>query len=137
MDTATKVQSERGAIDRVAEGQTLCTVFARIAREHGTEPALSWKEGGTWRSLTWRQYADRVAEVAMGLAEIGVGPGDFVAIMCRNRPEHVIADLGAVHAGATPVSLYNTLSPEQIAYIVGHCEAKVAVFAGREFLERL
>jgi long-subunit acyl-CoA synthetase (AMP-forming) len=137
MDVNTRVKSEREAIDRVAQGKTLCHVFARTVNEHGDEPALSWKEYGVWRSLTWRDYRDGVAEVAMGLAGIGVGPGDFVAIMCRNRPEHVIGDLGIVHAGATPVSLYNTLAPEQIAYIAGHCEAKVAVLEGREFMERL
>jgi long-chain acyl-CoA synthetase len=120
----------------VAEGKTLCDVFARTVREHGAEPALSWKESGVWRTLTWRDYGDRVMEVALRLAEIGVGPGDFVTIMCRNRPEHAIVDLGAVHAGATPVSLYNTLAPEQIAYIVGHCQAKVAVIESREFMER-
>ena len=136
MDTKAATQDERRAIDRSVERKTLCTVFARTARDHASEPALSWKEGGVWRTLSWRQYRDQVAEVAAGLAEMGVGPGDFVAIMCRNRPEHVIADLGIAHTGATPVSLYNTLAPEQIAYIAGHCEAKVAVLEGREFMER-
>jgi long-chain acyl-CoA synthetase len=136
MSTGTNVQSERGAIDRVAEGKTLPSVFASTVREHGEEPALSWKPGGTWRSITWREYRDAVSEVAAGLARLGVEPGDFVAIMCRNRPEHVIADLGTLHTGATPVSLYNTLAPEQIAYIAGHCEAKAAVIEGREFMER-
>src|SRR2546423_1508445 len=136
MDTKTATEDERRVIDRSVERKTLCTVFARTARDHASEPALSWKVGGAWRTLSWRQYRDQVAEVAAGLAEMGVGPGDFVAIMCRNRPEHVIADLGIAHAGATPVSLYNTLAPEQIGYIAGHCEAKVAVLEGREFMER-
>jgi long-chain acyl-CoA synthetase len=134
--TPVEVEEERRAIDRTVEGRTLCTVFARTVEEHGSDPALSWKEAGTWRTLTWSGYRDQVAEVAAGLAEMGVGPGDFVAIMCRNRPEHVIADLGAVHAGATPVSLYNTLAPEQVSCIAGHCEAKVAVVEGKEFAER-
>lgn len=136
MRTTEQVLAERAAIDAKVEGKTLCDVFLRNATRYGDRPALSWQEGGRWRTLTWRAYRDRVAEAAVGLRSLGVARGDFVAIMARNRPEHVIADLGAVHAGATPVSLYNTLAPEQIAYIAGHCEAKVAVVEGREFMER-
>jgi long-chain acyl-CoA synthetase len=128
--------AERAAIDAQVKGQTLCTILERNANVHAELPALAWKQDGGWQQLTWRQYRERVAEVAMGLAALGVGRGDFVAIMSRNRPEHLIADLAAVHLGATPVSLYNTLAPEQIAYIAEHCQAKVAVVEGREFMER-
>jgi len=130
------VAAERAAIDAHVKGQTLCTILERNAGVHGDLPALAWKQGGGWQQLDWRQYRERVAEVAMGLDALGVGRGDFVAIMSRNRPEHLIADLAAVHLGATPVSLYNTLAPEQIAYIAEHCQAKVAVVEGREFMER-
>lgn len=133
---AANSSAERAAIDARVAGQTLCTVLERNARVHGDLPALSWREGDTWRQLAWRDYRERVAEVAMGLDALGVGRGDFVAIMARNRPEHLIADLAAVHLGATPVSMYNTLAPEQIAYIANHCEAKVAVVEGRDFMER-
>src|SRR5438552_3464163 len=130
------VLSERDHIDRAIEGRTLCHLLAANADEHPTEPALSWEEGQGWKTMDWRQYREAVAAATLGLRSIGVGRGDFVAIMTRNRPEHVIGDLAAVHAGATPVSLYNTLAPEQIAYIAGHCEAKVAIVEGREFMER-
>jgi long-chain acyl-CoA synthetase len=128
--------AERAAIDAQVKGQTLCTLLERNANVHGELPALAWQQDGGWQQLNWRQYRERVAEVAMGLEALGVGRGDFVAIMSRNRPEHLIADLAAVHLGATPVSLYNTLAPEQIAYIAEHCQAKVAVVEGREFMER-
>jgi long-chain acyl-CoA synthetase len=130
------VDAERAAIDAQVKGQTLCTILERNARVHADLPALAWKQDGAWRQLDWRQYRERVGEVAMGLAGLGVGRGDFVAIMSRNRPEHLIADLAAVHLGATPVSLYNTLAPEQIAYIAEHCQAKVAVVEGHELMER-
>ena len=137
MATAThEVLAERAAIDAEVEGKTLGDMFARNAETYGERPALSWQEKGDWRTLTWREYRQRVAAVTLGLKSIGVGRGDFVAIMARNRPEHVIADLGIVHAGATPVSIYNTLAPEQISYIANHCEAKVAIVEGREFMER-
>jgi long-chain acyl-CoA synthetase len=137
MATMTRdVLAERAAIDAEAQGKTICDVLARNAEAYPDQPALSWEEGDSWRHLTWKQYREKVAAAAMGLKSLGVGRGDFVAIMTRNRPEHVIADLGVVHAGATPVSLYNTLAPEQIQFIAEHCGAKVAVVEGREFMER-
>jgi long-chain acyl-CoA synthetase len=130
------VSTVRADLDAKVQGMTLCDLLLRNAREHGDQPALGWKADGRWQHLSWSQYRQRVAEVAMGLATLGVGRGDFVALMLRNRPEHVIADLGAIHLGATAVSLYNTLAPEQIGYIAAHCEAKVAIVEDRAFMER-
>jgi long-chain acyl-CoA synthetase len=130
--------SERAAIDAEVDGQTLGSILARNAELYWNEPALSWKDhhDGEWNRMSWKDYRERVAEAALGLRKLGVGRGDHVAIMARNRPEHLIADLAAVHLGATAVSLYNTLAPEQIQYVAGHCEAKVAVVECREFMER-
>jgi long-chain acyl-CoA synthetase len=128
--------AERERIEAQIAGQTLCGLMARNASQHGSKPALHWKAGDEWRQLTWGEYADQVADASMGLRSLGVGKGDFVAIQSTNRPEHVIADAAAFHAGCTPVSLYNTLSPDQIHYIAEHCEAKVAVVENRDFMKR-
>jgi long-chain acyl-CoA synthetase len=127
---------ERRQIEQEVRGRTLCDLLAEHADGHGDAPAMSWKRDGAWQTLSWRQYRERVAEVAMGLAGLGVGRGDFVAIMATNRPEHVQADQAAIHAGATPTSFYFTLAPEQIRYVAGHCEAKVAVLEDRDMLKR-
>jgi long-chain acyl-CoA synthetase len=123
-------------IEQEVRGRTLCDLLADHAASHGDAPAMSWKRDGAWQTLSWRDYRERVAEVAMGLAGLGVGRGDFVAVMASNRPEHVLADQGAVHAGATPTSFYYTLAAEQIGYVAGHCEAKVAVLEDRDTLKR-
>jgi len=134
--SAADVRSERERIEEQVAGLTLGAILARNAEQFADQPALSAKEGASWRSTSWREYRELVLQAGAGLRKLGVGRGDHVAIMARNRPEHLAADLAAVHAGATPVSLYNTLAPEQIAYVAGHCEAKVAVVEGREFMER-
>jgi long-chain acyl-CoA synthetase len=131
-----RVGIERRGIEREIEGRTLCDLLAEQAAGHGDAPAMSWKHEGAWRTLSWREYRERVAEVAMGLAGLGIGKGDFVAIMATNRPEHVLADQGAVHAGATPTTFYFTLAPEQVQYVAGHCQAKVAVLEDRDMLKR-
>ena len=131
------IRVERAEIDEAVEGRTLCGAFARTVERLGEAPALSWPEGDDTAVLTWGEYAALVRRFALGLRAAGLRRGEFVAIMVGNRPEHVIADLGAVHAGAVPVSVYTTSSPDQLAYVLGHCEATVAVVENEAFLERL
>jgi long-chain acyl-CoA synthetase len=127
----------RQEIEREIDGRTLCDLLADdAAGDGGDTPAMSWKQDGRWRTRSWREHRERVAEAAVGLARLGVGRGDFVAIMATNRPEHVVADQAAVHAGATPSTFYFTLAPEQIRYCAGHCEATVAVLENRDMLKR-
>ena len=130
------VLAERAAIDAAVSGKTICTIFADAVDKWGDKPALHWKDNGGWETLTWRGYRDQVAAVTMGLRSIGFGPGQFGLIMARNAPEHVIADLGIVHAGGAAISVYNTLAPEQIEYVANHSEATVAFVEDEAFLEK-
>ena len=133
MKTATE---QRAEIDAAVEGRTIVDVLARNASEHPNVPAIHWRANGAWKDLNWGEYRERVIEAAAGLISLGVERGDFVALMAANRPEHVIADLGAMHAAGTPVTLYSTLATPQVAYIGGHCGAKVAVLENLEFMKR-
>ena len=130
------VLAERAAIDQTVSGKTVCTEFASAVSRWGDHPALHWKENGDWRTLTWSEYRDRVAAVTLGLRSIGFGPGQFGLIMARNAPEHVIADLGIVHAGGAAISVYNTLAAEQIQYVANHSEASVAFVEDEGFLQK-
>jgi long-chain acyl-CoA synthetase len=78
-------------------------------------------------SLTWGEVRDRVDALAGGLAKLGVQRGDTIALMFGNRPEFHIADLAAMTLGATPFSIYQTYTPEQIQYVVSDAGAKVAI----------
>jgi long-chain acyl-CoA synthetase len=86
-------------------------------------------------TLTWAELRRRAAAIAGGLAELGIGKGDTVALMLNNRPEFMAIDLGAVTLGAVPFSIYQTASPEQIQYVCSDAGAKVAVVEAM-FLER-
>ncbi len=78
-------------------------------------------------SLTWGRLRDRVDALAGGLDKLGVKRGDTVALMFGNRPEFHLADLAAMTLGATPFSIYQTYTPDQIQYIVSDAGAKVAI----------
>ena len=56
--------------------------------------------------------------------------------MMRNRPEFHVVDLAATFLRATPVSIYNSSSPEELQYLVHHAEAEIAVVEDGGFLER-
>jgi long-chain acyl-CoA synthetase len=130
------VIAERADIDKAVSGKTVCTLFADAVSKWGDRPALHWKENGDWRSLTWKGYRDEVAAVTLALRSMGFGSGQFGLIMARNVPEHVIADLGIVHAGGAAISVYNTLAPEQIEYLANHSEATVAFVEDEGFLAK-
>jgi long-chain acyl-CoA synthetase len=131
------IAAERRDIEQAIEGKTLCSVFAETVARLGDTRALTGKNAaGETRTYSWNEYRDRVRDAALGFHALGATPRSFGVIMARNRPEYVIADLGLVHAGVTPVGLYNTLSPEQIGYIANHCDAKIAVVEDAAFLAK-
>ena len=130
------VLAERADIDATVSGKTICTIFADAARKWGDRPALRWKQNGDWEILTWKGYREQVAALTLALRELGFGSGQFGLIMARNVPEHMIADLGIVHAGGAAISVYNTLAPEQIEYVANHSEATIAFVEDAGFLAK-
>ena len=130
---------QRNQIEREIAGQTLCDDLRRTAAGRGGQPALSDRGGdpaGEWQTLSWSQARRTTLQLAAGFIALGCQPGDRVALMLPNRSEHVLADLGALHAGAVPVTFYATLAPSQVQYVAADCDARVAVLDGADQLAR-
>ena len=117
----------------MAELRNVLDGLVRHLDDHPDAIAFRTIDGETW---TWREYADRAAAFAGGLAALGVKRGDRVVIMLRNRLEFHVADVGALLLGATAISIYNSSSPEQISYLVTHCKAVAAITEEGDFLDR-
>jgi long-chain acyl-CoA synthetase len=113
---------------------TLCEAFQRTAARDPEAVAL--RTPGDAVTVTWREYASRVRQLAAGLAGLGVKPGDTVGIMLTNRPGFHLFDTAALHAGATPFSIYNTSPPEQISYLFSNAGNRVVV-CEEQFVPRL
>ncbi|MDQ6522210.1 AMP-dependent synthetase/ligase [Nocardioides sp. LHD-245] len=134
----------RAEIEQEIAGLTLPAALARTVAAEGERPAYSDKVGVDlsagyapgWRTVGWATLREQALDVAGALVAAGVRPGDRVALMASNRIEHVVADLGAVHAAAVSMSVYNTLSPDQVAYVAGHAEPTVAVLENADHLAR-
>ncbi len=123
-------------IHTAVDGQTVPTAFLATVRAHGDRVALRERDGDGWAETTFAEYGEKVARVAAGLAALGVGDGSRIVLMMRNIPAFHIVDMAAYFLGATPISIYNSSSPEQVAYLTGHCGATVAVVEDTGFLER-
>ena len=104
---------------------TVAEAFQATAEAHPDRVALRTK--GDELSITWREYAEKVRETAAGLAGLGLDRGHTMALMLTNRPEFHWFDAAALHLGATPFSLYNTYTSEQIQYQVSDAGARILV----------
>jgi long-chain acyl-CoA synthetase len=136
-------------IDAIVAGRTIPSLFRDTVSGRADHVAVRWRppgspggsgaspgEAAATATLTWAEYADQACRVAAGLERLGVAHGDRIVLMMRNRPEFYPADMGALLAGATPISIYNSSSPEQIEYLAGHSEATVAIVGDVGMLER-
>lgn len=132
------VLAHRARIEELVGGRTLIDALAGTATAFADEAAYSDKHGPEegWRTLTWAETRELALDVAAALIEVGVQTGDTVAIMATNRIEHMVADMGGVHAAATPMSIYNTLSPEQVAFIAAEANPKVVIVETQDQLDR-
>jgi long-chain acyl-CoA synthetase len=119
MERAT-VEKKRGL-----DASTVAQAFSYTARLHPDRVAIRTRGGE--REITWGEYAEQVDRFALGLRELGLARGDTFALMLTNRPEFHIADSAAMSLGATPFSLYQTLTPEQIAYQLNDSGAEIVV----------
>ena len=119
------------AAARAVDAPTLTEALRRTAANNPEIVAVRTPDDAV--SLTWAELLERVDAVAGGLAKLGVGSGDTVAIMLGNRPDFHIVDLAAVTVGATPFSIYVTYPAEEIEYLITDSGAKVAIVE-QEFL---
>src|SRR5215211_7228657 len=85
---------------------------------HNKQDALNHREDGKWFNITAATFVERVKNVTLGLAALGVRPGDRIALLSENRPEWSIADLAILSLGAINVPIYTTQALEQIEFIL-------------------
>jgi long-chain acyl-CoA synthetase len=131
------VEITRAELDHSVAGQTIASRFLDTVAAHGDVVALRARRAdGGFDEWTYRDYAARVASAAAHLRSLGVGPGDRIVLMMRNIPQFHFLDLGAVFVGATPISIYNSSSPDQVAYLVGHSQAVLAIVEDDDFEAR-
>jgi len=109
---------------------TVPQLFRRLCNRYRGEErsVLRYKERGEgWHDVTWEQLEDRVQGLAGFLHEQGIRPGDRVALLSENRPEWAVTDLATQLVGGVNVSIYTSLPPSKVAYILRDSGATACV----------
>jgi long-chain acyl-CoA synthetase len=99
--------------------------------------ALQEKLYGIWQPITWREYADNVRDTTHGLASLGVGRGDIVAVLGDNRPEWLVAELATQSLGGAVVGIYPTSLDEEIVHVLTVASTRVVVAEDQEQVDKL
>jgi long-subunit acyl-CoA synthetase (AMP-forming) len=131
---------ERASIEEITKavaGQTAPTRFMELVDAHPDQVMLRAMRGDGSDEWTAAQYGELVSRAAGGLRAQGVEPGQRILLMMRNRPDFHWFDTAAQFLRATPVSIYNSSSPEEIQYLARNAEAEIAVVEDLGFLERI
>jgi len=113
--------------------KTIAQIFWSRAAENGDKPLFivhregdfpPFTENGKLRTMSWRQVAEQVRNVGLGLLALGVQKGEPVSIMSGTRAEWVIADLGLLSIGAATGSIYPNNVPAQAQYILNDLDSR-------------
>jgi long-chain acyl-CoA synthetase len=131
-----RVLAERSEIEQETAGHTICGQLKLTAERFPDAPAYSDPAEGGWTTLTYGEARHRVLAIAAGFTALGLSPGEAVALMMVNRSEHVLADLGAVHAGGVACSVYATFAPDQVAFVAKDVGARIVVLGDAADLAR-
>jgi long-chain acyl-CoA synthetase len=106
---------------------TLGRLFLHACRTHRKPDRMLVKKGGAWRPLSSEEIETSVRRLSLGFQNLGLGPGDRVALLSRNRPEWVMTDFAVLAAGGVTVPIYTSLPPDLVRYIVDNSGAKIVV----------
>jgi long-chain acyl-CoA synthetase len=120
------------AHERATGSNTIADLIELATERYGDSPAIRHKREGAWEDVSYTELGEIVSEVGRGLIDLGIEPGDRVAILCATRPEWTYADFGITTTGAVVVPIYPTNSPEECQWVAGNSDARAIVCENAE-----
>jgi long-chain acyl-CoA synthetase len=121
------MQAGTTAATRSTGSKTISDLLGRAAEQYGGKVAARHKADGAWRDVTYAEVGDRVREIALGLVDLGVQPGERVCILSKTRIDWTYCDFAIASAGAVAVPIYATNSPEECEWVAGDSQSVVAI----------
>jgi long-chain acyl-CoA synthetase len=121
----------------LSEHDTTAKLLLHNAAHWGAEVALREKDHGIWKVYGWADTRARVEELARGLIALGIERGDVVGIIGRNRPHWLWAELAAHAAGAISLGIYEDALAKEVAYLLGHAEARLVFVEDEEQTDKV
>ena len=116
---------------------TISQMFDYATTQNLTKVLYYYKKGENWVGLTGLDIRNTVMDLAFGLRAIGVESGQNVAILSNNSPRWAMSDYGVICSGAATVSIYPTLIPSQIEYILNDSESTLIFLENQEQYEKI
>ena len=108
-------------------GETLGQKFWNAVGQRSKQVALRQKLFGVWDEITWTEYGAHARRIGMGLAALGLQPGDCVSILANTRREWTYCDFGAMLAGLVVSGVYPTDSAEQLEFLCADSQSKILI----------
>jgi long-chain acyl-CoA synthetase len=115
---------------------TVNDVFAYLSHRGETTVAM-WKSGGEWKPISSQQMYGRVRAVVELLQSWGIKRGDRVALVSENRWEWPVVDFAVLAIGAVDVPLYQTLTPDQMGFILRDAGVKAIFVSSKQQFNKL
>jgi long-chain acyl-CoA synthetase len=112
--------------------ETISQIFLNTVKTYVKDDILAAKRGGRYVPIPTEEFARRVKHLSLGLADLGLGPGEKLVIFSENRPEWTMTDFAVLCAGGVTVPIYTSLMPEQIKYIINDSDARIVVCSNRD-----
>jgi long-chain acyl-CoA synthetase len=116
--------------------ENVVDLFEKSCKAFGPRDLFGVKKGGAWQWLTYREVKALVDRARGGLAALGVGRGDRVAIISNNRVEWAVLAYATYSLGAAFVPMYEAQHLEEWRFITEDCGAKVLVVSTKAIYEK-
>lgn len=116
-------------------GTTLCESIAKMPSRSPEHFAYSYKKKGVWKEVSWQEYHGQIQALAAQFLEMGVNPGDKLALMSNTRWEWSVTDLAAMSVHAVVVPIYQTVTPSDLEYILNNCRSRFLVLETRSMMK--
>ncbi len=123
--------------DLSANADTFPKLLLHNAVSRGSRPAIRLKDLGIWQTWTWAEVLEEIRPFSIGLATLGLGREDKVAIIGGNRPRLYWAMTAVQALGGIPVPVYADSVADEMAYVLAHAGVKVAVVQNQEQVDKL
>ena len=117
--------------------QTIIDLFDEAVKGKSRPDALRVKRGEDFQALSSEEVRSQVQGVVAGLINLGVEPGDRIALLSENRPEWLVSDIAILSAGAINVPIYPTLPATQIEGLLNNAGVRVIILSTPEQLEKI
>src|SRR4051794_28487018 len=122
------MESSTAAASNQSTGSaTIADMLGLAAERFGDRPAVRYKRDGAWHDVSFAELGEIASEIARGLIDLGLQPGDRVSLLCTTRPEWTYVDFAITSAGGVVVPIYPTNSPSECGWVAGNSESRFVV----------